>query len=215
MGIVDLRDDVSALFRHPVDSLHLHLPRAALDDLAADTGASPIAGLRGGDWTQDDRTVRQLCPILLEAIENPGHVTKPFVDHMIMALTAHIAAAYGGMQPRQVQRGSLAPWQVNRAKEMLAADLAKDVGLIGVAMACGLSLSYFSRAFRVSTGATPHGWFQAHRIEQARILLGDAELPLADIALRCGFADQSHFTRVFKQATGHGPGAWRRLRNLP
>src|SRR4051794_36409469 len=67
----------------------------------------------------------------------------------------------------------------------------------------------FARASSQSTGVSPHRWLVQHRIQCAKDLLrGDALL--ADSALRCGFADQSHFTRCFGREVGVSPGQWRR-----
>ena len=216
LGIRDLRRETAALLTNPVDSLHLHLPRAALDDLAEDAGAPPLDDL-GMEWAWQpgDETMQRLHPILVDVLDKPGQVAKPFIDHLVLAVATHIATVYGGMRAGAPRRGGLAPWQVKRAREMLADNLTKEVSLLEVADACGLSLSYFSRAFRHATGTTPHAWLQSCRIARARDLLRDRERPLAEIALSCGFADQSHFTRMFRRATGIGPGAWRRLQPRP
>jgi AraC-like DNA-binding protein len=112
--------------------------------------------------------------------------------------------------PRLVQ-GGLAPWQERRAKEMLAADLADATRLAEVAAACGLSSDHFSRAFRRSTGLPPHAWLLQARVERAMTLLTQRRQPLSEIALACGFVDQSHFTRVFAGRVGATPGAWRSM----
>jgi AraC-like DNA-binding protein len=75
---------------------------------------------------------------------------------------------------------------------------------------CGLSVNYFSRAFKECTGLPPHQWLIRRRIEVARALLSNPDISLAEVALICGFADQSHFTRVFSRVMGISPGAWRR-----
>jgi transcriptional regulator GlxA family with amidase domain len=128
-----------------------------------------------------------------------------------MAVGVHVAKTYGGMESlvRPV-RGGLAPWQMKRVEDTLAANLEGDVALADLASDCGLSVSHFSRAFRQSTGSTPHQWLLHHRIEQAKGLLRDHTLSLSDVALSCGFADQSHFNRVFARLTDLTPGAWRR-----
>ncbi|MDC0709358.1 helix-turn-helix transcriptional regulator [Stigmatella sp. ncwal1] len=74
----------------------------------------------------------------------------------------------------------------------------------------GLSQSQFGRAFKVSTGMTPFRWQTQLRLTRARELLRDGSLPLAQISLATGFAEQSHFTRVFQRWVGLSPGAWRR-----
>jgi AraC-like DNA-binding protein len=74
----------------------------------------------------------------------------------------------------------------------------------------GLSAKHFARAFRQSTGVPPHRWLIEKRIERAKALLLGGGLSLAEIALACGFADQSHFTAAFRRGTGITPGAYRR-----
>jgi len=73
--------------------------------------------------------------------------------------------------------------------------LSEEIPLSRLATECGLS--DFARAFRHSTGVSPHRWLLKHRVDHARELLSDRALSLTDVALSCGFADQSHFTRLF------------------
>jgi AraC family transcriptional regulator len=60
---------------------------------------------------------------------------------------------------------------------------------------------------------TPYRWLIGRRVERAKTLLGVTS-PLADIALACGFADQSHMTRMFKRATGMAPRTWQLANQL-
>jgi transcriptional regulator GlxA family with amidase domain len=109
-------------------------------------------------------------------------------------------------------RGGLAPWQERRAKEILDARLDGGVSLATLAGACDLSVRHFSRAFRQSTGQSPHRWLLERRLDRARGLLELSAQSLSEIAAACGFANQSHFTRTFTRAVALSPGAWRRLR---
>ena len=211
LGVLDLRTESTAIFEAELDSLHLHLPRAALDDLACESGAPPVSRLVvDGGWTSDDQVFRRLAPLLAAATDAPGNATQAFMDHIILATAMHVAQTYGGMRRDVVRPGALAPWQLKRAQELLAADLGGRTSLHDVAEACGLSTSYFSRAFKVSTGWTPHSWLQARRLDRARALLNDTRVPLVEVALQSGFSDQSHFSRVLKSTTGQTPGAYRR-----
>ena len=106
--------------------------------------------------------------------------------------------------------GGLAGWQEKRAKEILIADLTGATSLTDIALDCRLSVSQFSRAFKQSTGVAPHCWLIQQRVEAAKHRLTNHSMSLVDIALDCGFADQSHLTRVFAQHTGVTPAAWRR-----
>jgi len=134
-----------------------------------------------------------------------------FVDHVLQAVGVHIAQTYGGMRlvSRPV-RGGLAPWQEQRAKEVLRANLKGGVLLKEVARECGLSVSYFSHAFRRTLGVAPHKWLIEQRIVLSKEKLRDDRLSLSDVAAECGFTDQSHFTREFKRTVSVSLGAWRR-----
>jgi len=113
---------------------------------------------------------------------------------------------------RENYQSRLAPWQLKRVTEFINANLAETLQLCDLAALSGLSPSHFGRAFKGSTGLPPHRWHLNQRIERARVMLADAEASLADVACATGFADQSHFTRVFSRAVGISPGAWRRSR---
>jgi AraC family transcriptional regulator len=109
-------------------------------------------------------------------------------------------------------RGGLAPWQERRVKDLIEANLSGELPLAMLAAECGLSVSHFSRAFRQSIGTSPHRWLLRRRVELAQDRLRDPKLSLSEVGLSCGFADQSHFTRVFTGLSGMSPGAWRRSR---
>jgi AraC-like DNA-binding protein len=105
--------------------------------------------------------------------------------------------------------GGLTPSQERRAKELLIDSISGDLPLSDLARECGLSLTSFSRAFRKSVGVPPHRWVIQQRIELAKTLLRGDPMSLAEVALECGFSDQSHFTRFFTAAVGASPGFWR------
>lgn len=214
MNVLDLKEAPSCRIEQPFENMHVLIPRAALDDIADEADAPRIAELHAREgWGTSDVVVANLLASIAPAMQKPEEASTLFVDHVVVALQTHIARTYGGMRDAtRLRNGGLAPWQERRAKELLAANLSKELSLQEIAAECRLSISYFSRAFKISTGQTPHGWRQGRRIERAKVLLVSADLPLADIALSCGFADQSHFTRVFAKLAGDTPGSWRRFR---
>jgi len=108
------------------------------------------------------------------------------------------------------QRGGLAPWQLRRATEYMAEHLADPVLLKDVAGQTGLSPSRFGRAFKLSMGISPHRWQMNLRVVEAQEMLREGTRSQADIALATGFAEQSHFSRVFKEVVGMPPGLWQR-----
>jgi AraC family transcriptional regulator len=209
--IHDLKRDPVALLDKPYNVLFFYLPRGTLNAIADDADAPRIGDLSHNPVSFDDATVANLGSTLLPALNCPGQANQLFLDYILLAMGTHVAQTYGGMRPllRPV-RGELAPWQVKRAKEILNANLDGGVALKEVARECRLSVSHFSRAFRRTTGVPPHKWLLERRVEVAKEKLRDGRLSLSDVALACGFADQSHLTRVFGDIVGVSPGAWRR-----
>ncbi len=134
-----------------------------------------------------------------------------FTEGWTMQALAYVARASRGQTCGRSRRGGgLAPWQLRRAKEMLRENLCDNIPLAEVAQACKISVNHLSRAFKASTGQPPHQWVTAVRIEAARDLLANSPTSLVQVGAMCGFADQSHFSRVFARMVGCSPGAWRR-----
>ena len=212
-SIYDLRRDPVAELRDPFHSIMFHLPRKALDSMTHEAGVPRVGDLRHEPGVSvDDPVVRPLLASLLPAMAKPEEAHPLFLDHVALALMAHVANVYGGMSPDAgLPHGGLALWQVRRVKELMSESLSEEIPLSRLATECGLSVRHFARAFRHSTGVSPHRWLLKHRVDHARELLSDRALSLTDIALSCGFADQSHFTRVFTAMVGVSPGVWRRV----
>src|SRR3546814_13524249 len=80
----------------------------------------------------------------------------------------------------------------------------QDLTLTELAEAAGFSRFHFLRAFRREVGVTPHAYLTGRRIAAAKRLL-DGDQALSEVALACGFYDQSHFSRSFKGCTGVPP----------
>ena len=158
----------------------------------------------------DDPIVRALTSALYLALDQPDQANRLFVDYIMLALGCHIAQTYRDLGTLSA-RGGLAPWQECRAKEIIEANLNGEIPLAHLARECGLSTGHFSRAFRLTVGLPPHQWLLHRRIENAMRLLRNRQFSLPEVALTCGFSDQSHFTRVFTRLSGTSPGAWRRL----
>ncbi|MEI9994057.1 MAG: AraC family transcriptional regulator [Rhizomicrobium sp.] len=209
--IYDLKEAPRIHVNSPLIGLHFHLPRGAFDSLADEAGVRRITGLNAARGRGiDDPVMRGLSMALMPAFETPEQASRLFVEHVTLAAAAHIAQTYGGMAIRAMKRGGLAPWQERRTMELIDAHLDGDLAPAAMAAECGLSASHFARAFRASTGMAPHQWLLRRRVEKAKAAMRETVLPLAEIAVRCGFADQSHFTRVFTRIAGTSPAAWRR-----
>jgi AraC-like DNA-binding protein len=70
---------------------------------------------------------------------------------------------------------------------------------------------HFAAQFRAATGVRPHDYVLERRIDRARTLLREEDMPLVEVALSVGFQTQAHFTTVFRRLVGEAPGRWRQL----
>lgn len=103
-------------------------------------------------------------------------------------------------------RGGLSPRARRRVLALIDAQLGTRLTIEMLASEAGLSRAHFARAFKVTTGHAPHRYLLALRLQRARLLLGERGASIADVALRTGFADQAHLTRLFKRTYGVTPG---------
>jgi AraC family transcriptional regulator len=212
-AICDLRCEPAGLISQPIHTMLFQLPRAAINALADEISVPRVDELVFQPGVgMFDETIMHLGLSLMPALANPDRVSPLFTDHVTLALAAHCAQTYGGMQTlSKPLKGGLAPWQERRSKEMLAGDLTGATPLHEIAGACGLSVSHFSRAFHKSTGLAPHAWLLHARVESAMAMLRSGDASLSTIARASGFADQSHLARVFTHQVGLSPGTWRKM----
>ena len=105
--------------------------------------------------------------------------------------------------------GAMPPRNMKRLIEYVDAHLHEDIGLAELAEIAGWGVRHFARVFQQTMGQTPHRWVMDRRVSRAKYLLTQREMSLAEIALTCGFADQSHFTTCFRRSTGFTPLRWR------
>ncbi len=214
--VFDLTASKTANLAPPYDLLRFYLPTATLDELAYDRGVQRVGGLRTTQIGSRDPVMHGLALSLLPALQEPAHATTLFLDSIALAFHAHVLHAYGGVlgNSGKVLSG-LAPWQLRRAYAFIEAHLDGDPSIADVAQECRLSASHFSRAFRRTIGMPPHRWLIKRRVERAKELLRKDDQDLVQIALACGFVDQSHMIRTFARHEGQTPAKWRRLRCNP
>lgn len=126
-----------------------------------------------------------------------------------LQLEALCAELFAFIGERPVERAP-PPW-LSLAREVLHDCAQHDLALSDVARAAGVHPIHFTRAFRQHFSCTPGDYLRLCRLERATDLLRGSRLALCDVALACGFSDQSHFTRTFTKAFGVAPAEYRRL----
>jgi AraC-like DNA-binding protein len=173
------------------------------------------------DWTQRDggppRAARWVVfrDIALRAALDRAHsalVTEPPGDLAIEEAVLHaVAALRPHLRPGPPARGRdrAEHAAVRRARHHLRERWDQRVTLDQLSEIAGLSRFELVRRFREHNAVTPHTFQTDLRIAEARRLLSAGVAP-AEVAATCGFADQSHLSRVFKRAVGVSPGRYAR-----
>jgi len=195
------------------DSIRIYLPQTTIDCMAYEKGLPRVGGLQVEDLGQDDVVLYRLALTIWPAILNEVQVTTAFMEYLTLALHDHVIYTYSSAQRGARATGGLAPWQARRACDFIEANLADDPTIAELSRECGISASYFARAFRATLGMTPHQWITRRRIERAKSLMAQTIDSLAEIAVMCGFVDQSHLGRHFLRLEGVSPAQWRRRRH--
>jgi AraC family transcriptional regulator len=115
-----------------------------------------------------------------------------------------------------VERGRLLAWQARKVRGYIDSHITGPILVSDLCALLRLSEAHFSRSFKHAFGESPHAFVLRRRLEFAAQYMLQTDVPLCDIALRCGFSDQAHLSKQFRQANGLNPAAWRRkARTLP
>lgn len=93
-----------------------------------------------------------------------------------------------------------------RAKDRMDADAQEDWPIRRLARVSGVSEAHFARCFKEAFGIPPHRYLLTRRIQRAKAMLRDTDLPVTEIALRCGWRSLGTFGRTFRDVTGEAPG---------
>lgn len=202
--------------RFAVDAPHqksfISLPagfvRERLEQVEPGPAPRDFGPLHAGSF-RSPRIARLLDMIWAETQDGHPH-GRLFADGAALALISLLLRLQSPPARAPDEVRPLSPARLRSVLAWIEANLSESFGLEEMAASVCLSPYHFSRAFKAATGQTPRAFVTTRRIEKAKECLADPDLPLAQIAHICGFADQSHFTALFGRHVGVTPGAWRR-----
>lgn len=196
-----------------------HLPAAPVPALV---GRQPV-----GQYSDDDGDrLAAAADWLLRAARDMLAPDRQSVEECLSLALARLQAADGGRvsailvsddavpEKAGPAKTGLAAWQMRRVTAYIDAHLAGSIRNRDLAAAAKLSCGYFCQSFKDSFGCPPHSYIVRRRVERAKELLETTTTPLSQIALDCGFSDQSHFSRIFRRVTGEAPRLWRHKRQI-
>jgi len=202
---------VSAEWSGRLDNLGMFLDAKFVARTAEENGFSPNVEFREV-YRHDDALIQNLGLTLLETSAKGDPLGSLLADSLIQTLTLHLLSNYTNASESPAASGGLPGYRLNRVTEFIDANLENEINLADLAATAELSPFHFSRAFRKSTGKTPHQYVIHRRLEHAKVLLARPDLPIVDVSIRSGFKNQSHFTSLFRKYTKFTPKLWRELK---
>jgi len=163
--------------------------------------------LQEATFLDDPEQARRFRQLIAQNWDEPGE--RLLTSTLAHEILDHAVLNQVGLRQGLRLKGGLAAHQRRQLSDYIEAHLDQPLSLGELAALCNLSEYHFARMFRESFGLPPHQYLLARRLAMARQLLRFGELPLVEVALRCGFASASHFSNRFRQALGATPGAYR------
>ena len=157
-----------------------------------------------------DHAISGILNLLFAEVELGSVSTRLYIDSLVHALTIRFLFLGEGTPWQARGPAPLARQKLSRIQELIESRLDADLTLQELATAVGYSRSHFLRAFRATTGVTPHRYVLNRRIERARRLLRETDMSIAQVGYCCGFSSQAHLTLAFRKICGLTPGGYRR-----
>jgi AraC-like DNA-binding protein len=151
-----------------------------------------------------------IAMVLEAAVDAEGEAGQLYAEALADALAVHFLRRYAAAQPvrREVTCG-LTPYKLRRTLAYIQAHLEEKISLVQLAAVAQMSPTYFGHMFKQATGLAPHQYVSLCRIEHAKRLLAETDMPLIEISTQVGCADQSHFTALFRRYVAMTPNAYR------
>jgi AraC-like DNA-binding protein len=160
-------------------------------------------------FSEDDR-LTSLIDLIEGEILQPSFASDLLVDGLSRAAAALLARLDVASIGAEADRIHLAPWKLRRVLDHIEAHLDRDIALDDLSVVAELSPFHFSRVFKLATGVSPYRYVRDRRLMRSRTLLAESKMGIAELALACGFANQSHFTSAFTKASRISPARFRR-----
>lgn len=158
----------------------------------------------------DAPLLRSLLECMLAQLEAPSFASKLMLDTLMQAAIVQMLSQGSTLQASTSHaRHSLAPRRLQRVLDFIEARLAEEVSLDDLAQVAESSRSHFSRAFRDATGFPPYRYLLGRRIDAAKTMLLESQVPISEVSERCGFKNSAQFTVMFKQFLGCTPARFR------
>ncbi len=161
-------------------------------------------------FTKLDPVIASVGSALKTELETEGHWGRLYAESATTFLAAHLLRHYcTRTQFLKDYPDGLPKYKLRQAIAYIHEHLSEEISLEALAAYLNMSQYYFSHLFKQSLGISPYQYVLRQRVDKAKQLLKRRKLTLTDVALECGFANQTHFTKHFRKLTGITPRAYR------
>ncbi|RWM40285.1 MAG: AraC family transcriptional regulator [Mesorhizobium sp.] len=155
-----------------------------------------------------DSTIEMALQRIADELRYPDPISATMVESQVAQLFVQLVRL--NRNSRQPAKGGLSAFDLKRVMAMIESLSDDKLTLADLARELGISRFHFSRAFKQSTGMTPHAFIARRRLEQSADMLRSTNLSATRIAMECGFSSSSHLTTAFRRAFGANPIEFRR-----
>ena len=157
-----------------------------------------------------DAIIRSVGLALLSELESEGPGGRLYVESLANVLAVHLLRHYTASRNGGLRlTGGLSGQKLRLVLDFIAANYGRDLTLSELAAVADMSTFHFAREFKRATGKTPHRYLMKFRIDRAKEMLVESQIPIVEVGLRSGFSHQSHFTRLFHKVAGTTPRSYR------
>lgn len=155
-----------------------------------------------------DSTMEMALQKIAIELKQPDPISATMVESQATQLFVQMIRSKG--IPHEPAKGGLSSFDLKRAVALMESLSDTRPSLSDLAKEIGVSRFHFWRAFKQSTGMTPHAFIARRRLERSAAMLRSTRLSATEIALECGFGSSSHFANAFRRAFGTSPTEFRR-----
>jgi AraC family transcriptional regulator len=162
-----------------------------------------------------DPMLEQLAIAVTSALRDGTAEDALYIDTLAQMMAVHLARTHSS-QSRRIRTPAMqtmSGWRMRRVIEYIEEHLDGNLSLEAMAAEVEISPVYLARAFKAAIGQSPHQYVLTRRIERAKELLRNTEMPVVDVALSSGFSSQSHLSYWFQRYIGVSPAAYRQHRS--
>lgn len=159
----------------------------------------------------EDSDLTTAALMLLDALRTAGAGSAIMFESLARVFLVKLVQKYGDDRTREIEfSSSFTANHYKRVLDYVSDNFREPIQVEDMARYAGFSEAHFSRLFKSVIGDSPYQFLMRYRVERAEKMMRDRSKPLINVALECGFADQPHLTRIFKQYRNVTPNAWRK-----